>query len=59
MTLHTANVLPFSGKGQSTDGYRQPFQSSILIPITNQENYMWTTDCRLTPVTRQENYLHE
>ena len=30
-----------------------------LIPVTSQENYLWTTDCRLIPVTSQENYLRE
>ena len=59
MTLHTANVLPFSGKGQSKDGYHQPVQVPVLIPVASQEKYLWTTDCRLIPVTSQENYLHE
>ena len=26
MTLHITNILPLSGKGQSTDGYHQHFQ---------------------------------
>ena len=37
----------------------QQFSSFRLIPVTSQENYLWTSDCRLIPVTSQESYLRK
>ena len=42
MTLHTTNVLTFSRKGQSTNGYRQQFsKGQRLIHVTSQGNYLY------------------
>ena len=61
MTLHTTNILPFSGKGQSTDDYRQKFsKGNRLIPETRQDNYLndqQFSSYKLIPVTSQENHL--
>ena len=56
MTLRTTNVLPFSGKGQSTNGYHQQFSTGpSLVYETRQKLPIWP-DATLHGLIMKQSY---